>query len=342
MPGWASPCAGRRGHGDGGPCWSSLWRGARGERRHLIASTAIKRGEPADRARSGRRGYPSHALRAKKALARARGGSDEPRLDHGRRGRHRAPDPAAARRLSDSAPVRRGQDHAQAGEEFVKADLADQAAVEHLCAGVDGIIHLGASSVEDAWSRSRTTSSAATTSSRPRAARASSGRVRDHQPRRRLLPPPADHRPHRHGPAGTPATASARRSARRWPHVRRQIRPRRVQHPDRQSREEPVDRRRLSIWIARAICCSSCGSGSSIRGSTSRSSTASPPTPGWYDNANAHRLGYRPEDQAEDYAASATEADLKLPPTRSASSSRAAASAPWNSQATSKRFSNCT
>ncbi len=40
---------------------------------------------------------------------------------------------------------------AQAGEEFVKADLADQAAVEHLCAGVDGIIHLGASSVEDAW-----------------------------------------------------------------------------------------------------------------------------------------------------------------------------------------------
>ena len=28
----------------------------------------------------------------------------------------------------------------------------------------------------------------------------------------------------------------------------------------------------------------------------------------WYDNANAYRLGYRPEDQAEDFAASVTEA----------------------------------
>ena len=49
-------------------------------------------------------------------------------------------------RLSDVVDV-----EPEAGEEFVEADLADLAAVERLCAGVDGVIHLGASSVEDAW-----------------------------------------------------------------------------------------------------------------------------------------------------------------------------------------------
>ena len=39
----------------------------------------------------------------------------------------------------------------EAGEEFVKADLTDLSALERLCAGVDGVIHLGASAVEDAW-----------------------------------------------------------------------------------------------------------------------------------------------------------------------------------------------
>ena len=49
-------------------------------------------------------------------------------------------------RLSDVVAI-----EPERGEEFVAADLADLAAVERLCAGVDGIIHLGASAVEDAW-----------------------------------------------------------------------------------------------------------------------------------------------------------------------------------------------
>src|SRR5258708_3454161 len=36
-------------------------------------------------------------------------------------------------------------------ERFVKADLSDLAQVEKVCAGVEGIIHLGGRSVEDAW-----------------------------------------------------------------------------------------------------------------------------------------------------------------------------------------------
>jgi uronate dehydrogenase len=49
-------------------------------------------------------------------------------------------------RLSDVVDV-----EPEAGEEFVNADLADMAQVERICAGMDGVIHLGASSVEDQW-----------------------------------------------------------------------------------------------------------------------------------------------------------------------------------------------
>src|SRR3546814_15472291 len=39
----------------------------------------------------------------------------------------------------------------QADETFIPADLADAAAIEKLCAGVDGIVHLGGFSVEGPW-----------------------------------------------------------------------------------------------------------------------------------------------------------------------------------------------
>ena len=50
-------------------------------------------------------------------------------------------------RLSDVKPPRR----LAADEEFVAADLADMAAVERAVAGVDGIVHLGGYSVEGPW-----------------------------------------------------------------------------------------------------------------------------------------------------------------------------------------------
>ena len=34
----------------------------------------------------------------------------------------------------------------------------------------------------------------------------------------------------------------------------------------------------------------------------------------WYDNSNAYRLGYHPEDQSEDYAKEATEKDASVSP----------------------------
>jgi len=52
-------------------------------------------------------------------------------------------------RLSDVAPM----DPARAGEEVMPCDLADAAAVDALCEGVDAIVHLGGQSTEAGWER---------------------------------------------------------------------------------------------------------------------------------------------------------------------------------------------
>ncbi len=50
-------------------------------------------------------------------------------------------------RLSDITPL----GEASTGEELVQADITDAAAIEAAMEGVDGVIHLGAKSVEDTW-----------------------------------------------------------------------------------------------------------------------------------------------------------------------------------------------
>src|ERR1043165_424211 len=52
-------------------------------------------------------------------------------------------------RLSDIAPL----DPARAGEDIVRADLADLAAVETAMRGVDCVVHLGAVPGEDTWDK---------------------------------------------------------------------------------------------------------------------------------------------------------------------------------------------
>jgi nucleoside-diphosphate-sugar epimerase len=52
-------------------------------------------------------------------------------------------------RLSDIAPL----DPARAGEEIVRADLADLAEVEAAMRGVDCVVHLGAIPGEDTWDK---------------------------------------------------------------------------------------------------------------------------------------------------------------------------------------------
>jgi len=77
----------------------------------------------------------------------------------------------------------------------------------------------------------------------------------------------------------------------------------------------PVDRRRLSIWLAPQDLVQLVRIGlehADIRYEIFYG--ASDNARGWWDNAAAFRLGYRPQGRAEEHAAAALAADAKLPP----------------------------
>jgi uronate dehydrogenase len=77
----------------------------------------------------------------------------------------------------------------------------------------------------------------------------------------------------------------------------------------------PVDRRRLSIWLAPQDLVQLIRIGlehADIRYEILYG--ASDNARGWWDNAAAFRLGYRPQARAEEHAAAALAADAKLAP----------------------------
>ncbi len=215
-------------------------------------------------------------------------------------------------RLSDIVAI-----DAEAGEEFLPADLADMAAVERICAGVDGIIHLGASSVEDAWEPVLQNNiigaynlfEAARREGVKRIVFATTNHVVGFYRRQRTIDHTVMPRPDlRYGVSKAFGEALGRLYADKHGLGVFNIRIGNVW-------EEPVDRRRLSIWISPRDLVQLMRIGLEhaeihfevVYGISDNARA-------WYDNANAWRLGYRPEDQAEDFAAGATEADLKLPP----------------------------
>ena len=215
-------------------------------------------------------------------------------------------------RLSDVVAIEPEQ-----GEEFVKADLADLAAVEQLCQGVDGIIHLGASSVEDAWEPVLQNNiiggynvfEAARRQHVKRLVFATTNHVVGFYRRQRTIDHTVMPRPDsRYGVSKAFGEALGRMYADKYGLGVLNIRIGNVW-------EEPADRRRLSIWISPRDLVQLMRIGLDhpeihfeVVYGVSENARA------WYDNANAYRLGYRPQDRAEDHAASATEADLKLPP----------------------------
>jgi uronate dehydrogenase len=206
---------------------------------------------------------------------------------------------------------------AEAGEEFVKADLADMTQVERLCSGVDGVIHLGASSVEDAWEPILQNNiiggynlfEAARRQGVRRVIFATTNHVVGYYRRQRTIDHTVMPRPDsRYGVSKAFGEALGRMYADKYGLGVLNIRIGNLG-------EEPLDRRRLSIWISPRDLVQLMRIGLDhpeihfeVVYGVSANARA------WYDNGNAYRLGYRPEDRAEDYAASATEADLKLPP----------------------------
>ena len=136
-------------------------------------------------------------------------------------------------RLSDIVDI-----EPEAGEEFVKADLADLARLERICAGVDGVIHLGASSVEDQWEPVLSNNivgcynlfEAARRQGVQRIVFATTNHVVGFYRRQRTIDHTVMPRPDsRYGVSKAFGEALG-------PHVRRQVRAAGVQHPDRQRR----------------------------------------------------------------------------------------------------------
>ena len=215
-------------------------------------------------------------------------------------------------RLSDVVSI-----EPEAGEEFLPADLADMAAVERICEGVDGVIHLGASSVEDAWEPVLQNNiiggynlfEAARRQGVGRVIFATTNHVVGFYRRQRTIDHTVLPRPDsRYGVSKAFGEALGRMYADRYGLRVFNIRIGNLW-------EEPVDRRRLSIWISPRDLVQLIRIGLEhpeihfeIVYGVSDNARA------WYDNANAYRLGYRPEDQAALHAEQATKADLELPP----------------------------
>jgi uronate dehydrogenase len=205
----------------------------------------------------------------------------------------------------------------QAGEEFVKADLADLSACERICAGVDGVIHLGASSVEDRWEPILANNivggynlfEAARRQGVRRIVFATTNHVVGFYRRQRTIDHTVMPRPDsRYGVSKAFGEALGRMYADKYGLRVLNIRIGNVA-------ERPADRRRLSIWISPRDLVQLMRIGLEHRDlhfevvyGVSDNARA------WYDNANAARFGYAPADRAEDYAKEATEADLALAP----------------------------
>ena len=215
-------------------------------------------------------------------------------------------------RLSDIVAI-----DPDAGEEFVAADLADLAAIERICEGVDGVIHLGASSVEDRWEPVLNNNiigcynlfEAARRQGVRRVVFATTNHVVGFYRRQRTIDHAVMPRPDsRYGVSKAFGEALGRMYADKYGLRVLNIRIGNVA-------ERPVDRRRLSIWISPRDLVQLIRIGLEhpdihfevVYGISDNARA-------WYDNANAFRLGYAPADRAEDFAREATEADLALAP----------------------------
>ena len=204
-------------------------------------------------------------------------------------------------RLSDQVPL--GAAHA--GEEVDCTGLSDAAAVERMIAGVDGIIHLGGISGESEWERILQSNIVGTYNLFEAARRAQVKRIIvatsnhsvgfyprfqriDHQ----VVPRPDS----RYGLSKAFAEALASLYADK--HGIGFLCTRIGNFGTR-----PIDKRRLSIWISPRDYTQLVRIGLEhpdiryeiVYGvSNNRRS--------WYDNANAERLGYRPQDDSEPFA----------------------------------------
>jgi len=211
-------------------------------------------------------------------------------------------------RLSDvTAPGPAGP-----GEEVDRTDLADMAQVERMCAGVDGIVHLGALAQEADWPGILSVNIAGTYNVFEAARRAGAKRIvfatsnhavgfyRREQTIDHRVPPRPDSR---YGLSKAFGEALGSLYADKHGLGVFNIRIGNVN-------DRPIDRRRLAIWISPRDLAQLVRIG--LEHPEVRCETVygiSDNRRSWYDNANAVRLGYKPQDASEDYAAEVLRAD---------------------------------
>ena len=205
-------------------------------------------------------------------------------------------------RLSDRVPLA----PAGPGEEVDQTDIADRTAVEKMVAGVDGIVHLGGISGESDWPTILegnivgvySVFEAARRAGVKRIVMATSNHAVGFYPRAQTIDHRVTPRPDsRYGVSKAFAEALASLYADK--HGIGFLLTRIGNFGTR-----PIDKRRLAIWISPRdytqlvriglehpdIRCEIVYGVSNNRRS-------------WYDNSNALRLGYRPQDESEPYAA---------------------------------------
>jgi uronate dehydrogenase len=215
-------------------------------------------------------------------------------------------------RVSDRVPLAA----ARAGEEVDRTELSDMAAVERMVDGIDGIVHLGGISGESAWEAIVQSNIIGTYNLFESARRARVKRIivatsnhavgfypRDQKIDHRVVPRPDS----RYGVSKAFAEALASLYA------------------DKHGigflctrignfGPKPIDKRRLSIWISPRDYTQLVRIGLEhpdiryeiVYGvSNNRRS--------WYDNSNAERLGYRPQDDSEPFAEAVLAAEAGQP-----------------------------
>lgn len=216
-------------------------------------------------------------------------------------------------RLSDIADL----GEADTGEEIMPADVTDLASMERICEGVDGVVHLGGMAVENDWEVILNSNligcynlfEAARRQGVERVVFASSNHAVGFYRRDETI----DHRvpvkpDSRYGVSKAFGEALGSLYADKYGLRVFCIRIGNVA-------DKPADKRRLSIWISPRDITQLVRIGLEhpeiryeiVYGVSDNARS-------WYDNANAHRLGYRPEDRAEDYADEVLAAEPPHPP----------------------------
>lgn len=204
-------------------------------------------------------------------------------------------------RLSDRVVI----DDLAEGESFVAADLADMGAVRRAVEGVDAIIHLGGFSVEGDWETilhanfigTHNLYEAAREAGVRRVVFASSNHAVGFYERAETIDHDVYPRPDsRYGLSKVFGEGLASLYADKYGVTSMCIR---IGNVD----ERPRDVRRLAIWISPRDIAQLVAIGVEhpeirfeiVYGMSDNARA-------WWDNSNAHRLGYKPEDRSEDYA----------------------------------------